>query len=129
MTSFPERLLPADLGSIHERRLAKIFANVDTARTEGVVFASPDWGGAITHLFGPRYKPVYDDRTVVVGEGLYRAYAESFQQPSTFQRLVTTFGITHVLIPSGIDLASYLRQQSGWKEGDSVDGYSLFSVK
>jgi hypothetical protein len=129
LTSFPERLLPADLGSIHERRLAKIFANVDTARTEGVVFASPDWGGAITHLFGPRYKPVYDDRTVVVGEGLYRAYAESFQQPSTFQRLVTTFGITHVLIPSGIDMASYLRQQSGWKEGDSVDGYSLFSVK
>ena len=129
MVSIPERVLPMELGSIHERKLSRIFAKVDTAHSEGTVFASPDWGGAITHLYGPRYKPVYDDRTVVVGEALYRAYTEILRQPSTFHPLADTFGVTHVLIPSGIELAGYLRQQSGWRESSAIQGWSLFSVQ
>ena len=129
IVSIPDRVLPFELGSVHERKLVKLFEVVDTAHTEGVVFASLDWGGSITHLFGPRYKPVYDDRTVVVGEALYKAYEESLRQPETFQQIAGTFGVTHALLPTDIELASYLRQQSGWKESASTGSNSLFSVR
>lgn len=127
IVSFPERVLPPQLGSVYERQLKQLFMGGDFTHTEGVVFASPNWGGAIAHLLGPQYKPVLDDRPLVVGEELYRVSLESFRQPSTFPQLITIFGVTHVLIPSDIELSSYLRQRREWREISSLEGNSLFS--
>jgi hypothetical protein len=126
IVSVPGIVLPAKLGSVHERRLQTIFAPVDTGNASGVIFASPDWGGAITRLFGPRYKPVYDDRTVVIGEALYRAYFESLQNPATFHSLATAFDVTHVLAPTDGALSSHLRELDGWREISRFEGDSLF---
>lgn len=123
----PERVLPSQVGSAHERQLKQLFTEVDTTGNERVVFASLNWGGSITHLLGPRYKPVVDDRTVVVGEELYRASLESFMQPSKFEDIAETFGVTDVLVPSTQELAVFLRQQPRWRELSSVEGNSLFS--
>ena len=126
VVSRPESVLPSLVGSVHERQLKELFAKVDTSHSEGVVLASLNWGGAIIHLLGPRYKPIVDDRTVVVGEALYRASLESFRRPATFEELFTTFGVTHVLAPSEDDLSWYLRDKRDWTERASLHGTSLF---
>ncbi len=84
-------------------------------------------GGSISHLLGPRYKPVVDDRTVVVGEELYRASLASFRQPWKFQHLAATFAVTDVLVLSTEELAVFLRQQPQLREISAVEGNSLFS--
>jgi hypothetical protein len=113
MVYFSTYLLPSALGSSHERHLAELFPSEDGV--SGVVLASPDWGGAIIHLLGPAARPVLDDRTVVIGEALYRAYGESMRNPETFNDLVRVFGVTDVLAPENAPLASYLGGSEGWQ--------------
>jgi len=110
---FPTHVLPSALGSRQERRLSELFPRQDGV--SGVVFASPDWGGAITDLLWPAARPVLDDRTVVIGEALYRAYGESMRNPEKFNELVPVFGVTDVLVPEHAPLASYLDGSEGWQ--------------
>jgi hypothetical protein len=117
----PSRVLPIALGSSYERRLPGLFAtpNVPMGR---IIFASPDWGGAITHLMWPQSKAVLDDRTVVVGEALYRSYVTSLRDPSTFVELARVFGITDALVPKESALASSLQSDPAWERiGESGD--------
>jgi hypothetical protein len=117
----PSRTLPHTLGSLYERRLPELFAtpNVPQGR---IIFASPDWGGAITRLMWPESRAVLDDRTVVVGEALYRAYEKSLGDPTTFSELSQVFGVTDVLAPSQSALANYLREDFAWlRAGESGD--------
>lgn len=110
---FPSHVLPSPIGSNQERRLVELFPSGNVV--SGVVFASPDWGGAITHLLWPAARPVLDDRTVVVGEALYRAYGESMRSPAKFNELVRVFGVTDVLVPENAPLASYLSGSEEWQ--------------
>ena len=117
----PSRVLPLTLGSLYERRLPELFAtpNVPPGR---IIFASPDWGGAITHLMWPQSKAVLDDRTVVVGEGLYRAYVTSLRDPTTFADLSRIFGVTDAITPKQSGLANHLQGDPAWQRvGESGD--------
>lgn len=121
MVLAPTRVLSTSLGPVYARQLPLIFAtpNVPFGR---VVFASPDWGGAITFLMWPENKAVLDDRTVVVGEALYRAYVESLRDPAVFQSISQAFGVTDVIAPSGSALSTYLQGSQEWSRvGESGD--------
>lgn len=122
----PSRVLPHDIGSIYERRLSELFvtSNVPQGR---VIFASPDWGGAITHLMWPQSRAVLDDRTVVVGEPLYRAYLTSLRDPDTFAELSRVFGVTDVLTPTQSGLAKFLEADSTWQRAGESGDTALFS--
>ena len=122
----PAQVLPHNLGSIYERRLPELFAtqNIPGAR---VIFASPDWGGAITHLMWPQSRAVLDDRTVVVGEELYKAYLTSLRDPTTFVELSRTFGVTDVLTPTQGSLAKFLEADFTWQRAGESGDTALFS--
>jgi hypothetical protein len=116
IVSVPERVLPRELGSPYERELRTIFDQPATREASGVILASLNWGGGITHALGERFKPVLDDRTVLVGEALYRAYGESLSDPSVFDDLVRVFGVTHTILPKGTSLENYLATRAEWKQ-------------
>jgi hypothetical protein len=122
----PSRVLPNNIGSIYERRLSELFvtSNVPQGR---VIFASPDWGGAITHLMWPQSRAVLDDRTVVVGESLYRAYLTSLRDSDTFAELSRVFGVTDVLTPTQSGLAKFLEADSTWQRAGESGDTALFS--
>jgi hypothetical protein len=116
IVSVPERVLPRELGSPYERELRNIFEQPDTREASGVILASLNWGGGITHALGERFKPMLDDRTVLVGEALYRAYGESLSDPRVFDELVRVFGVTHTILPQGTSLEGYLATRADWKQ-------------
>lgn len=122
----PSRIFSYPLGSTYERRLPEMFETAQLPQGR-IVFASPDWGGAITHRMWPESRAVIDDRTVVVGEALYRAYRESLRDPSVFEELARVFGVTDALVPSGTVLERYLHQTGGWHHVGESDGTILFS--
>lgn len=126
MVLAPTHLLPNQLGSIYERQLPELFAT-PSVPFDRVVYASPDWGGAITHLMWPQSKAVLDDRTVVVGEALYQAYRASLRDPKVFQELAQVFGVTDVLVPKTSALASYLGTAQGWRRGGESYDTVLYS--
>jgi hypothetical protein len=126
MVLAPTHLLPTQLGSIYERQLPTLFATPNVP-FDRVVYASPDWGGAITHLMWPQSKAVLDDRTVVVGEALYQAYSTSLRDPEVFQELARVFGVTDVLAPGRSALASYLGTARGWRRGGEAGDTVLYS--
>lgn len=126
IVSFPARVLPRELAPLYERKLTKIFERVPVTRVSGVLLASLNWGGAITHLLGDRLKPVLDDRTVLVGEALYRAYGESLKNPIIFEEIVRVFGVTHALVSSGSVLEKHLASSALWEQIHGDDGVVLF---
>jgi hypothetical protein len=75
----------------------------------------------------PESRSVIDDRTVVVGEALYRAYGQSLRDPSVFEELSRVFGVTDALVPSGSVLERYLREAGGWRHVGDSEGTILFS--
>ena len=127
MVCFPEKILPGEIGSPYERALNEIFVLSGPARAEGVVLASLNWGGALAHVGGDRLRPVLDDRTVLVGEKLYRDYGESLRDPTVFQELVDVFGVNHTVLPAGVPLERYLSTNTGWSLVHSREGISVFS--
>lgn len=129
VVSMPRRLLPSHLGSAIERTVEGIFSGVSHKESSGVVLASLDWGGAITRVLGPRYRPVLDDRTVLVQEALYRAYSESTGDPVVFQSLVEVFGVTDVLISPREPLYAILQTREGWKLVNQTEKVALFSIR
>jgi hypothetical protein len=126
MLLVPDRVLPHALGSSYERRLSELFAPLPVGQ-ERVILASPDWGGAITHVMWPHSRAILDDRTVVVGEVLYRAYRESVREPVVFEELSHTFGVTDVLVPRDSALASYLASVADWRRVSDSEGTLLFT--
>jgi hypothetical protein len=75
----------------------------------------------------PDSRAVLDDRTVVVGEGLYWAYGESLRNPSMFEELSRVFGVTDALVPNGTVLERYLHETGGWRYVGESDDTILFS--
>lgn len=127
MLLVPSRVLPPNLGPIHERRLQEMFpAQAPSGRR--VILASPDWGGAITRLMWPERRAVLDDRTVVLGADLYRAYLQSVRDPQVFEHLVRVFGVTDVLVPTGSPLGRYLQDGNAWRRVGRSGDTSLFSA-
>ena len=122
----PTRVFSHPLGSIYERRLPEMFGTAHVPQGR-IVFASPDWGGAITRLMWPDSRAVIDDRTVVVGEALYRAYGQSLRDPSVFEELARVFGVTDALVPNDTVLERYLHEAGGWRHVGESDGTILFS--
>ncbi len=122
----PTRVFSHPLGSTYERRLPEMFGTAHVPQGR-IVLASPDWGGAITRLMWPDSRAVLDDRTVVVGEGLYRAYRESLRDPSMFEELSRVFGVTDAIVPNGTVLERYLHEAGGWRHVGESDGTILFS--
>ncbi|MEN9846807.1 MAG: hypothetical protein RIS36_1954 [Pseudomonadota bacterium] len=122
----PTRAFSHPVGSRYERRLHEMFGTAHVPQGR-VVFASPDWGGAITHLMWPDSRAVIDDRTVVVRDGLYRAYRQSLRDPGVFEDLARVFGVTDALVPSGTVLEMYLHEAVGWRRVGESDNTILFS--
>ena len=122
----PQRLLPQEVGSVHERKLRAVFSEIPQRDSSGVILASLNWGGSITHVLGEKFKPVLDDRTVLVGEKLYRAYSESLREMTALQDLVDVFGVTHVILPPLAPIENALRSSSQWKLAYADDGMSVF---
>lgn len=127
IVSFPGRVLPHELGSPYERRLTKIFEQSVPREETGVILASLNWGGAITRALGDRFKPVLDDRTVLVGEDLYRAYGESLHNLTVFQELARVFGVTHTILPLGTSLERELASSAEWKRVYFDDDVVVFA--
>jgi hypothetical protein len=128
MVASPARVLPQELAPSLEIRLAKIFEQVHVNHASGVIFASLNWGGAITHLLGERFKPVLDDRTVLVGEVLYRAYGQSLHNPNVFEDLVKVFGVTHAFVPTAVPLERYLASNGSWTQIYSGEEVVVFAA-
>lgn len=127
ITRYPERVLPREIGSPHERALREVIAVQGLPERRGAILASLNWGGAITLVVGDRLKPVLDDRTVLVGEKLYRAYGQSLESLAAFQELVDVFGVTITIVPAGAPLEKLLSTDPDWSRLPVTGEISVFS--
>ena len=116
--------LPEELGPQPSRYPPAVLAAIRTDASNGVVLASPDWGGSITAALYPDFRAVIDDRNTLIGEALYRQYFESLKSRQTLTILVKRFGVTHLIIPAnsvvGKELLSEGRLRILLNDGHSV---------
>jgi hypothetical protein len=91
--------LPEKLGPQESRYPRAIVDVLRSDSSEGVILASPDWGGFITANLHPAFKAVIDDRNTLVGEDLYRQYFQSLDSLEDLSALVNRFHVTHLIIP------------------------------
>jgi hypothetical protein len=89
-------------------------ALVNADAQSGVVFASPNWGGAITLNLFPRFRAVIDDRNAMLGEGFYRAADAAMRDRKAFEQLVGDFKVSHVILPLSAPIAQQLLVDSQW---------------
>lgn len=91
--------LPPKLGPQEVRYPRAIVEILRSDAAEGVVLASPDWGGFITASLYPAFKALIDDRNTLIGEELYQQYFQSLRSHEVLSALVSRFHVTHLVIP------------------------------
>ncbi len=106
--------LPQALGPQGDRYPRELLEAIRTDAPEGIVLASPDWGGFITANLYPAFKAVIDDRNTLIGEDLYRQYFLSLDSPQVLSALVGRFGVTHIILPRGSTLGRELASERRW---------------
>ncbi len=105
----PERLGPQE--ARYPRAIAEVLRS---DAPEGVVLASPDWGGFLTANLYPAFKAVIDDRNTLIGEQLYREYFQSLESFEALSALVERFHVTHLIIPRKSPVGEALASETRW---------------
>jgi hypothetical protein len=81
----------------------------------GALLASPNWGGQIALKLWPRFKAVLDDRNVLVGEALYRAYFASLEDGKAFDSLARVFNVRAAIFSTQAPVLNQLLVNPQWK--------------
>jgi hypothetical protein len=106
--------LPETLGPQTARYPREIVNALRADGPEGVVLASPDWGGFITANLYPAFKAVIDDRNALIGEELYQQYFQSLESADILSALVNRFHVTHLVIPRKSPVGEALASERRW---------------
>ena len=93
---------------------ADMFDEIARDRGEGVILASPDYGGAVAWRLQPGFRAVLDDRNNVVGEELYRRYFRALEDRTELEELVREYGVTHLILSSMSPVVAQLSGEQNW---------------
>ncbi len=106
--------LPKQLGPQEARYPRAVVDALRSDAGQGVVLASPDWGGFVTGNLYPAFKAVIDDRNTLIGEALYQEYFQSLDSPEALSALVNRFHVTHLIIPRKTPVGETLASDRRW---------------
>ena len=91
-----------------------------------VVFATPDYGGAITLLSEQKLKPLLDDRNELLGEAAYKDYFTIVSGAPGWESDLESLKADCLLIQKGMPLLEFLPQSLNWEAIPADDDLSLF---
>ncbi len=106
--------LPQRLGPRIAQYPPEVSEAIRADAREGVVLASPDFGGFITATLYPSFRAVIDDRNTLIGEDLYRQYFASLDSPHALSALLQRFEVTHLILPRDSTVGKELASERRW---------------